>query len=104
MALMNKSYEPCKSCETLRNQLSLVNEENKRLTDAIIDLVKPKEIRVPELQPNSEPIKAKSISWAERRRMLEEQSRAEASAIKSLKDFNAKVELEKINEELESAN
>lgn len=48
-----QGYENCKSCETLKLQLALANEEKKQLTDTLLNIIKPKIYEAPaqELKP-----------------------------------------------------
>ena len=82
MALLGKQYEPCKGCEVLRQQLAVVNEEKKELTQTLIEIVKPKppEItRVISGQPVSLPV---ATSFSRRRAILENRDREAAKVIK----------------------
>ena len=88
MQLLGKPYEPCKSCGILKVQLELANAERERLVNSIINLIKPNEIKIEDKV--LEPVKPKSIAWRERKRMLEEDSRSQAAAVRSLKEFSDK--------------
>lgn len=93
---MNKSYEPCKSCQTLKEQLTIANIEKKQLLETILDFAKPvanerEEINIREIKP----IKPKAIPWRIRQQALERESRIEARA---RAEYNK--DIEKLEEEL----
>lgn len=74
--LLGKPYETCKSCETLKQQLAIANEERQRLTDTLLEIIKPKVVEAPpqEIQP----IVSTSGLFSRRRAALEERDRQEA--------------------------
>ena len=47
MTLLGRHYEPCKSCETLREQLAYERGNNSHLTQTIISLARPSSIPQP---------------------------------------------------------
>ena len=77
--LLGKPYETCKSCETLKQQLDYYREENKRLTDTLINIVKPKEVEAAPVEIN--PIRSSSALFSRRRAALEEKDRQEAAIL-----------------------
>lgn len=80
--LLGMKYENCKSCETLREQLQLVNDEKKQLTQTIIDIVKPKPPAIQQvISGASVPISAVS-SFSRRRAARESRDREEAKALR----------------------
>lgn len=96
MFLLGKEYETCKSCETLKLQLKLANEEKERLTETLLGLIQPKLFEAPpqEIQ-NFKPV---ALTWSRRKAELEMQDRIKASAMNS--PYRAKPDdtLNKINE------
>jgi len=81
MFLLGKDYEPCKSCQTLKDQLELSNMENQRLTDTLLNILQPKiqEAPVHEI-PN---LKRPALTFTRRRAELEQQDKIKAAAMKS---------------------
>lgn len=70
----------CESCETLRMQLAIANEEKKQLLDSILDMTKPKvETNIPINLTNST---QRAIPWRVRKEMLESESRKTAELLK----------------------
>lgn len=67
--LLGKPYETCKSCEILKQQLAIVNEEKKELTSTLLGLIKPKAYESPatELQSLQPPL----ALWSKRKAALE---------------------------------
>lgn len=80
--MLGLNYEECKSCETLKQQLSFANEEKKQLTQTIIDIVKPRPI-APQgiVSGTTVPITAVS-SFSRRRAAREARDREEAKALR----------------------
>lgn len=101
MALLGRSYEPCKGCAVLQHQLDMVNHEKEVLMNTMLDLVKPKIVQVPTRE--IEPIKSRIVNWNRERAILEENSRNEsrirAEAEKINKEVNVE-ELEKLEREV----
>ncbi len=87
--LLGKQYEPCKSCEVLRNQLEIENHKNELLQSTLLDLVKPKVFESSSIPV--EPIKPKVVPWHIKKRELEDQSRIEA---KLQKEYTERLEKE----------
>jgi hypothetical protein len=66
----------CESCEILKMQLSLVQQEKKELLSLIVDKHKPEtESAIREIP---QPIKSKHTPWAVKRQILESESREAA--------------------------
>ena len=84
--LFGKTYEPCKSCETLTLQLELVNAEKERLLDALLNIAKPEVVEQP--AKVIEPIRGKAVPWHMRKTLLENEQRAAAKIFTSLKAEN----------------
>jgi hypothetical protein len=74
------NYEPCKSCEVLKQQLTLANEEKKDLTSTLLNLLKPQiqELPVAEIQA----IPQAANTWSKRRAILEETERQKARVLR----------------------
>jgi hypothetical protein len=71
----------CLSCNTLRDQLFIANNEKQKLLDTIVELTNPKQ-PVVEKQEEFKPIPGKMIPWHLKRQMLEAESRASAKIAK----------------------
>lgn len=67
----------CKTCEVLKQQLTLVNNEKKELLDTITSLIKPK-INYEKAAENFAPITPNIMTLSRRRRILEENSKLAA--------------------------
>lgn len=98
MFLLGKQYETCKSCDTLKQQLALANEEKKELTDTLLSLLKPKvyEATPVELQNNS----ITATTFSKRRAALEARSREEARILSLSKNIGRPDGVEKLEQEL----
>lgn len=70
----------CESCETLKMQLAISNEEKQQLLDRLLNPVKPEE---PKVDPNPKAIlPSRHLSFNVRRQFLEREDRERAKAIK----------------------
>lgn len=81
MFLFGKQYEECKSCETLRLQLKIANEDRERLTQTLIDILKPKVVEAAPIV--LENMAGQSSLFSRRRAALEERDRLEAQVATS---------------------
>ena len=117
--LLGKQYEPCKSCQTLKEQLAFERDEKKRLTDTLIQILKP---TITEAIPiEIAPVTQIAGSFARRRSALEARDREEARILQEKKHLaipdsqiktitNTDISVEKleqelgVSEELEKAN
>lgn len=81
--LLGRPYETCKSCETLKQQLELVQAEKKELLDTILGIVKPKVI-IEQIPPSvaANPIPT-AMTFARKRNILEARDREAARVIRS---------------------
>lgn len=79
--LFGKDYEPCKSCETLQIQLQIANEDRQRLTETLLDILKPKVVESVPQELNQ--IQSSSALFSRRRAALEAKDREEAKILKS---------------------
>ncbi len=62
-------YESCKSCETLRTQLEIANQEKREMTNTLLGLIQPK---VYEANPIQVPeFKKQAATFGQRRASLE---------------------------------
>ena len=50
--LLGREYEECKSCVTLKEQLLFERDEKRRLTDVLLDIIKPKTYEAPPVELN----------------------------------------------------
>lgn len=67
----------CESCETLRQQLARVSNENEKLLNTIIELTKPVQI-TQEKEEKTEELKSKFVPWSTKRMELERNDRITA--------------------------
>ena len=72
----------CESCEVLKLQLAMANEEKQQLLDRILNpVIKPESKLID--TPNLKPLMPTSMSWSARRQMLEAEDRAKARALRN---------------------
>lgn len=84
--------DSCKSCETLKNQLTISNHEKDELLKTILGLVKPEVIQhTPTIV---EPIKGKGVPWHIRQRELEEEDRIKAKIERRIKEEEKELGIE----------
>ena len=76
-----RDFEPCSSCENLKEQLRYERDNNLRLTDTLVRIVSPKIVEQPPIEINQ--IAASSALFSRRRAALEERDRQEAMIKKS---------------------
>ena len=81
--IFGKPYEPCKSCETLKEQLLFERDQVTRLTETLLSIVKPKEVEQAPVE--IAPVAQSSALWTRRRAALEEKDRQEAFIIAQAK-------------------
>jgi len=99
LRLLNiRDYEGCKSCETLKQQLALVNEERERLTSTILNLVKPQVI--PQQVTQTAPLVQSVSTFSRRRAELEKSERTKERIVKT-SPLIAKVEDVKLSSGLD---
>lgn len=73
-------YVTCESCETLKQQLSIANDEKRRLLDRLLE--KPEQTtRIDTTELKVINPKTKVDYWPERRRILEENDRSKAKQL-----------------------
>jgi hypothetical protein len=80
-----KDYEVCQSCETLKSQLVIANEDRQRLTDTLIQILKPSVSEAPPVEINQ--IATTAALFSRRRAALEAKDREEAKILKSSKNL-----------------
>lgn len=107
MFIFGKSYEDCKSCETLKQQLEYERANNKQLQETLIGILRPTiQEQVPVEVPN---VIHSTALFSRRRSALEEQARREAATMKTSKvlakpdvvnDVPADESVEKLEQEL----
>ena len=78
--LLGKTYESCKSCETLRVQLDYERSNNAELLASLLNIAKPTVVE--QHAKEIEPIRPKAIPWHKKQQMLEEQKRMEARVLR----------------------
>lgn len=84
----------CTSCETLREQLFIANNEKQKLLEQLIEINNPK--AAVQEEKEFEPIQPRIVPWHIKRRMLEAESRKEAELLKVKKE-----EISEANQKLE---
>jgi hypothetical protein len=72
-------YNICESCVVLKQQLEIANNENHRLLETIVDIVKPA-VAMPVEHIELQQVSPKFASFSRRRASLEESARIEARA------------------------
>lgn len=87
--LFKMNYEPCKGCDVLRTQLQIANENNKELTQTLLNLLNPKVIEATTREIL--PIKQNLTTFTKRREMLEAEDRNKAKVMLDSK-FIARVD------------
>jgi hypothetical protein len=80
--LFKLSYEPCKGCEVLKQQLALANENSRRLEDTFINLLQPRVVETA-TQREVNPVKQNLNTFGKRREALEIADRNKANALRS---------------------
>jgi hypothetical protein len=80
--MFNKS---CESCETLKMQLNIANDEKARMLKTILSFYEPKVDETTEHR-DVEPIRPKTIPWSVQRHMLEADSRKRARILREQND------------------
>ena len=74
-----KDFEPCSSCENLKQQLEFERGEKKLLIDTLVSIVKPKTVEAAPVE--IAPVQQSSALFSRRRAALEEKDRQEAFII-----------------------
>lgn len=86
----------CQTCEVLKEQLYIANNEKQKLLDQIIELTNPKELPQAE-QQTFEPIKPRIVPWHVRKQLLEAEAREQARLLRDASN----PDIQKSNQELE---
>lgn len=81
--LLGRTWEPCISCENLKEQLEFERSEKRLLIDTLVAIVKPKEVEAPPVEINQ--IAQSSSLFSRRRAALEERDRQEAKILSEKK-------------------
>lgn len=96
---LKKDIQHCESCETLKTQLSIANQEKKALLDRILE--KPEPIPTPD-DIELKPIYPRGVSWNTRRQMLETESREAAKLLRQKKEEGPdRITIEELEKELD---
>jgi hypothetical protein len=84
--LLGREWEPCKSCENLKQQLEFERSEKRLLIDTLVNIVKPKEVEAAApIEINQ--IQQSSALFSRRRQALEEADRKEAQILAQKKNL-----------------
>lgn len=104
MFLLGKEYETCKSCDTLKQQLAIKNEEVRVLNETLMSLLKPKVYENPAIELGS--MKPTALTFTQRRAALEARDRLTAqvkneSKVLGKSDIEQAESIEALEQELE---
>jgi len=86
----------CQSCETLKEQLALSNNEKQKLLELVLDKNRTPETHIEEI--DYEKLKPKQTSWNARRQLLEAEDREAAKIIRE--KSKEQKEVDKLEKEL----
>lgn len=91
----------CKTCETLKEQMSILNHEKEKLLNRLLERpeVEPERIEAPEPQA----VKPRMVPWNVRRQMLEREDREQAKILKNAPKPDSKVSTEDLEKALDNA-
>ena len=78
--LLGKKYEPCRSCDVLKEQLEYERLNNAELMKTILNIVKPQVVEQPPIQEIA-PVAQSSMLWSKKRAILEAKSREDAKIL-----------------------
>jgi hypothetical protein len=96
LRLLNiRDYEVCPSCAVLKQQLELSNGERQRLTDTLLEIIKPKVVEAAPLEINQ--ISQTSALFSRRRAVMEAKDREEARILQEAKHIGKPDNLRDIN-------
>jgi|SRR5579863_6316581 len=76
-----RDFEPCSSCENLKEQLRFERDNNQRFVDTLIQIISPKAVEQPPVEINQ--IAASSALFSRRRAAMEAKDREEARILKN---------------------
>ena len=79
--LLGREYESCKSCQTLKEQLIYQRDQTDRLTNVLLDIIKPKTVESQPVEINQ--IQQSSALFSRRRAALEAKDREEARILRN---------------------
>lgn len=71
----------CESCETLKTQLSIANEEKKDLLDRLLNPIRTETEQTVDTR-ELKPIQTRDVAWRVRRQMLEQEDRIKAGLVR----------------------
>lgn len=93
--LLHREWEPCKSCENLKQQLEFERSEKRLLIDTLVSIVKPKEVEAAApIEINQ--IQQSSALFSRRRQALEERDRQEAKILAERKNVGVPDRLRRV--------
>ena len=87
----------CDSCNTLRQENAALRKHNDQLIQSLLEFVRPKVEPVIQMVEQPKPINTR-INWRARKHMLETEDKRTAEI---LRNKNAELSIEKLEEELE---
>lgn len=92
--LLNKPYESCKGCETLKQQLDIVNKEKADMLETLLNLARP---QIQHVDPVvMAPLNKTAIPWHKRKQMLEAED-AHAAKLREQNNKLVTVSPDKVN-------
>lgn len=104
-----KDFDTCKSCETLKQQLEYERSEKQKLTQTLLDIIKPKTFEASPVELN--PVQKSLGSFSHRKAALEAADRERARILKDRKfigtpddkiaEIKKNTEIEALEKELE---
>jgi hypothetical protein len=80
--LLGKNWEPCQSCENLKEQLRYERDNNLRLTETLVRIVSPKAVEAA-TPVELNPLQQSTALFSRRRAALEAKDRMEAQILKN---------------------
>jgi hypothetical protein len=93
--MLGRDWEPCRSCENLKQQLEFERSEKRLLIDTLVSIVSPKAVESPPLEINQ--IAQSSSLFSRRRAALEERDRQEARILAEKKFVGVPDNLRQVN-------
>lgn len=94
---LERDEKICQSCETLKDEVAHLRNENRKLIESITAKPEPEEVRIQAPVPISP---KRAVPWAVRKQMLEQQDREKARALANAAKPNVKVDVEDLEKEM----
>jgi hypothetical protein len=81
--LLGRPYEPCRSCQILKEQLIFTNERNKELEQTLVNIVRPTPPVIASANVGSPALMPTVATFSRRRAILEQRDREAAQTLKN---------------------